>query len=70
MLLDDYVLSLLWNPINNINNEIVGYAAHVTNISIGAHTVTSMDNVAFSILVYGFGIAEAYSYTAGRTGEI
>ena len=70
MLLDDSVLSLLWNPINNINNEIVGYAAHVTNISIGAHTVTSMDNITLSILVYGFGRAEAYSYTAGRTGII
>ena len=68
MLLDDSVVSLIWNPINNINNEVVGYAAHVTNISIGAHTVTSIDNVAFSILVYGFGFYEAYSYTAGRTG--
>ena len=70
MLLDGSILSLLWNPINNINNEIVGYAAHVTNISIGAHRITSMDNIAFSILVYGFGRFEAYSYTAGRTGII
>ena len=67
-LLDGSTLLLTWNTINNINNEIVGYAAHVTDIGIGAHTISSINDIAFSVLVYGFETSEAYSYTAGRTG--
>ena len=70
MLLDGSTLLLTWNTIHDINNEIhvVGYAAHVTDISIGAHTISSINDTAFSVLVYGFGTRKAYSHTPGRTG--
>ena len=47
MLMDDSVLSLSWNSISDLNNEIVGYAAQVTVTSLGAHVITSANNVTF-----------------------
>ena len=70
MLMDDSVLSLSWNSISDLNNEIVGYAAQVTITSLGAHVITSTNNVTFSVLAYGYGYASAisYSYTTGIRG--
>ena len=54
MLMDGLVLSLSWNSICNLNNEIVGYAAQVTITSLGAHVITSTSNVKFTVLAYGY----------------
>ena len=68
MLMDDFVLSLSWNSISDLNNEIVGCAAQVTFTSLGAHVITSANNVTFTVLVYGYARAISYSYTAGIRG--
>ena len=68
MLMDDFVLSLSWNSISDLNNEIVGYAAQVNITSLGAHVITSANNVTFTVLVYGYARAISYSYTAGIRG--
>ena len=68
MLMDDSVLSLSWNNISDLNDEIVGYAAQVTITSLGAHLITSANNVTFTVLVYGYARAVSYSYTAGVRG--
>ena len=68
MLMDGSVLSLSWNSISNLNNEAVGYAAQVTVTSLGAHVITSANNVTFTVLVYGYVRYISYSYTAGIRG--
>ena len=68
MLMDGSVLSLSWNSISNLNNEAVGYAAQVTVTSLGAHVITSANNVTFTVLVYGYARYISYSYTGGIRG--
>ena len=68
MLMDGSVLSLLWNSICDLNNEVVGYAAQVTITSLGAHVITSTNNVKFTVLAYGYASYISYSYTAGIRG--
>ena len=67
MLMDGSVLSLSWNSISDLNNEVVGYAAQMTVTSLGAHVITSANNVTFTVRVYGYGDDEGYAYTAGIT---
>ena len=68
MIMDGSVLSLSWNSISDLNNEIIGYAAQVTVTSLGAHVITSTNNVTFTVLIYGYARAISYSYTAGVRG--
>ena len=68
MLMDDSVLSLSWNRVSDLNNEIAGYAAQVTITSLGAHVITSANNVTFTVLAYGYSSSISYSYTAGKRG--
>ena len=68
MLMDGFVLSLSWNSINDLNNEVVGYAAQVTVTSLGAHVITSANNVTFTLLAYGYAYHMSYTYTAGIRG--
>ena len=68
MLMDDSVLSLSWNSISDLNNEIVGYAAQMTITSLGGHVITSTNNVTFTVLAYGYANYISYSYTAGIRG--
>ena len=68
MLMDGSVLSLSWNSICDLNNEVVGYAAQVTITSLGAHVITSTNNVKFTVLAYGYASYISYSYTAGIRG--
>ena len=67
MLMDGSVLSLSWNSISDLNDEVVGYAAQMTVTSLGAHVITSTNNVTFTVRVYGYGTHEGYAYTAGIT---
>ena len=62
VLMDGSVLSLTWNTIYNDNN-IIGYGAQVQITDLKSHTITSQSKL--SILVYGFGYAIGYSYSAG-----
>ena len=68
MLMDGFVLSLSWNSINDLNNEVVGYAAQVTVTSLEAHVITSANNVTFTLLAYGYAYHMSYTYTAGIRG--
>ena len=68
MLMDDFVLSLSWNSISDLNNETVGFAAQVTIASLGAHVITSANNVTFTVLAYGYAYHMSYTYTAGIRG--
>ena len=62
VLMDGSVLSLTWNTIYNDNN-IIGYGAQVQITDLNSHTITSQSKL--SVLVYGFGYATGYSYSAG-----
>ena len=72
MLMDGSILSLSWNSISDLNDEVVGYAAQVTVASLVAHVITSINNtVAFTVLVYAYGSMSAgCSYSAGTTGKV
>ena len=71
MLMDGSILSLSWNSISDLNDEVVGYAAQVTITSLGAHVITSTNNVTFTVLVYGYWIpGSGYTYSAGTTGKV
>ena len=72
MLMDGSVLSLSWNSISDLNDEVVGYAAQVTVTSLGVHVITSTNNnVTFTVLVYGYGSPSiGYTYSAGTTGKV
>ena len=62
VLMDGSVLSLAWNTIYNDDN-IIGYGAQVQITDFNSHTITSQSKL--SLLVYGFGYATGYSYSAG-----
>ena len=69
--MDGLVLSLSWNSISDLKDEVVGYAAQVTITSPGAHVITSVNNIIFTVLAYGYGIASSgYTYSAGTTGNV
>ena len=72
MLMDGSVLSLSWNSISDLNDEVVGYAAQVTVTSLAAHVITSTNNnVTFTVLVYGYGSGSiGHTYSAGTTGKV
>ena len=70
MLMDGLVLSLSWNSICNLNNEVVGFAAQVTITSLGAHVITGTNNVTFTVLAYGYANYISYSYTTGIRGIV
>ena len=62
VLMDGSVLLLTWNTIYNDNN-IIGYGAQVQITDLNSHTITSQSKL--TVLVYGFGAATGYSYSAG-----
>ena len=68
ILMDGFVLTLSWNSIIDLNDEVVGYATQVNVTSPGAHVITSTSNVTFTALIYGYGFHISYSYTAGIRG--
>ena len=71
ILINGSVLSLSWNSISDLNNEVVGYAAQVNITSLGAHVITSTNNVTFTVLVYGYwSRGSGYTYSAGTTGKV
>ena len=69
MIMDGSVLSLSWEEIRDLNNEVVGYAAQKSIVTSGHVMITSANNVTFSVLVYGFADYIGYSYTAGIAGK-
>ena len=60
--------SVIWNTIRDTNDSIVGYGAQITNISTGAHTISTSGEIDISVMVYGFSLSNiGFSYTAGMT---
>ena len=72
ILMDNTGLTVMWNPIRDIDGSIVGYATQVANVSTGTHILSTPDDVKMSVMVYGFSpsnINIGYSYTAGMKLE-
>ena len=68
--MDNTSLSVVWNPIRDIDGSIVGYGTQVANVSTGTHILSTPDNVKMSVMVYGFSnYYSGYSYTAGMNLE-
>ena len=64
ILVDGIALPLTWNAIYDNTNNVIGYGTQLNSTSLDIpHIVTS--HTKFSTLVYGFGFASGYSYSAG-----
>ena len=64
ILVDGVALPLTWNAIYDHTNNVIGYGTQLNSTSLDIpHIVTS--HTKFSTLVYGFGFASGYSYSAG-----
>ena len=64
ILLDGVALSLTWNAIYDHTNNVIGYGTQLTTNSTDISHILTSDNK-FTTLIYGFGSARAYSYSAG-----
>ena len=66
ILLDGQPVSVKWNEIFNHDNNIIGYGTQIQMPNnLTSHVITTQSNTKFSLLVYGFGYYDGYSYSAG-----
>ena len=66
ILLDEQPVSVKWNEIFNNKNNIIGYGTQIEmSNNLTSYVIRTQSNTKFSLLVYGFGRYDGYSYSAG-----